>query len=146
MKKLWLLLLGILLGVLFASNVFAVNAKVKSITRDEPRNIFWVVIEYTMEDGEVIENAYPVTTFNLMDKTQSQIQEFLVANVKSQCRSYIAHEFFERNDILENKLSQLIGAELTVTETDVEYDYDNDGTVDKAYTVKEDGTYVEKVL
>ncbi|MCK5590612.1 MAG: hypothetical protein KAI72_01530 [Candidatus Pacebacteria bacterium] len=131
---------------LISLNCFAVTAELKSVTKDESRNLYWVNIEYTTIDEEVFNNAYPVNSYKMMNKTTQEIQQWLVTNVKAQIDNYIAKEFFEDNNNLQPILESFVGQSIIKTEATVEYDTNNDGIVDKTYKIKEDGTYEEVIL
>ena len=138
--------ISIIILCLISLNCFAVTAELKCVTKDEARNLYWVQIKYTTVDGEVFDNAYPVNTYKMMNKTQQEIQQWLVTNVKAQIDNYIAKEFFEDNSNFQTILEGFIGQTIIKTEATVEYDTNNDGIVDKTYKIKEDGTYEEVIL
>lgn len=133
----WIIFLLIFLLPLTA---FAVDAEVKSVTKDTNRNIYWVDVEYTIGTEKVM-NSYPIKAYDVVDRTQQELNQFIAQNVRHQCKNYIANEFFKNNNNLQTKVNNMIGQSLTVTEAQITFDFDDDGVIDKTYNIREDGTY-----
>lgn len=131
----WIILLSLLLMPVMG---YAVDAEIKSITKDENRNIYWVDVDYVF-DGKTVRNSYPVAAYNLIDKTDAEVASFLKVNIEHQCGNYVANKFFKSNNTLQPKVDKLIGNKYKITEVDTEIDT-------KTYTIKEDGTFVEKTV
>ena len=128
-KKLTILL------VLFSVIGYAaaeVTAKLIDVTSDNKAISVWV--NYQLNGQNVSSpyppiNGWPVKRFrltyrNLANKTNEQILQYIVGNVKQHCRTIIAKEFQKKADaaLVTNKLSNYIGANLTVENVTIKID------------------------
>lgn len=120
-----------------------VTAKVLGINVGD-RDYIWVTIEYDISGTKVV-NSYPLDFKNTVGKTDQEIIDWIKTNVRYQMDRYIEAQFRKNNNAVTvaNRLQALIGQEMSKDSAILQFDANNDGTVDTQWEVKEDGTYIE---
>lgn len=133
-----------LVCIIFSFTLFASELEVLSITKDSSRNLIMINYKTTQQDGTVAYGKYAVAPFNLYGKTEEEILSWAESNLNNINTNVTVNEFFKNNTNLAPLLSKLIGRKYTSSEAEAKIDTDKDGIVDITYTIKTDGTYVEK--
>jgi len=137
----------VLVLCLITSFAFAdVKAKIVDIKRLD-RDYIWIEIEYDI-DGRKVTNTYPMDFKNIAGKTDQEITDWVDINIDYQIDRYIETDFRKNvNDsIIQQKLQSLVGKEYTKKSAILEFDINNDGIADTEWTIKQDGSYVEKSI
>ncbi len=134
----WLIVLSLLLMPLVS---YAVDWEIKSVVKDENRNLHQVMVDFIV-DGEVITAPIYANTNKLLNMTSTERKEYVRQKIEGHRRSYVANVFFKKNSSLEVDLQSMIGEKGKETTADVYY-YGLDDVIYKTIQIKEDGTYRE---
>ncbi len=152
------LILGFCLIATFA---FAgTSAEIISVEQDTRKSIvIWVQYKVDGIEVEYYENGslkkidgkcvapFYMQYSNAVDKTPVELEEWVKVNIEFQCDNLIKAKFYDitNAELIASTISKKIGQQYSKEEAEVVFDIDNDGIVDKKWTVKTDGTYVEAV-
>jgi len=141
--RLTLLLIMCLLicGVADAADI---KAKILDI-KIKDRDYIWIKVEYDVEGKKII-NEYPMDFKNTVNKTDAEIIAWIDVNIQYQIDRYIEAEFRKNinNQIILDKLQGMLNKQYTKDSTLLIFDSDGDGKSDIEWTIKTDGSYVEK--